>query len=186
MPTYDPNDEYRLSIRQAVFDELGAQRATPNADRGRARRAYVKLPFLKAAFLSCFGEGKFYFHNRQADGTGRQNVKLQATRGELDTVLGVGWGSRKLSTSTVCEVDPSYPVGIKWFYKARIDFDHSVPTLHVARRLRQPTVIMLATETHDPWATLVRTKFLQKKDQPIAGNHNHFAITFLPILTYYW
>ena len=79
--------------------------------------------------LSCFGEGKFNFHIRQADGTGRQNVKLQPTRGELDPVLGVGWGSRSLSTSTVCEVDPSYryiyPVGIKWFYKARIDFDHS-------------------------------------------------------------
>ena len=50
----------------------------------------------------------------------------------------------------------------------------------------QPTVVMLATETHDPWATLVRTEFLQKKDQPIVGNHNHFAITSLPILTYYW
>jgi len=39
----------QVSIRQAVFDELGAQHATPNADRGRARRAYVKLPFPKAA-----------------------------------------------------------------------------------------------------------------------------------------
>lgn len=81
VPTYDPNDEHRLSIRQAVFDELGTQRATPNADRGRARRAYVKLPFPKAAFLSCFGEGKFNFDVREADGTGRMNVKFQATRG---------------------------------------------------------------------------------------------------------
>lgn len=29
MPTFDPDDKHRLSIRQAVFDELGAQRATP-------------------------------------------------------------------------------------------------------------------------------------------------------------
>ena len=42
VPAYHPNDEYRLSIRQAVFDELGSLRATPNADRGRARRIYVK------------------------------------------------------------------------------------------------------------------------------------------------
>ncbi|XP_078356085.1 uncharacterized protein LOC144640900 isoform X2 [Oculina patagonica] len=125
VPAYDPNDEHRLSIRQAIFDELGAQRATPNADRGRARRSYVKLPFPKAAFLRCFGEGKFNFDIREADGTGRQNVKFQATRGELDPVLGVGWGSRSFSTSTVCEVDPTHPVGIKWSYKTRVDFDHS-------------------------------------------------------------
>ena len=61
VPLYDPDDEHRLSVRQAVFDELGGQRATPNADRGRARRCYVKLPFPKEAFLSCFGEGKFNF-----------------------------------------------------------------------------------------------------------------------------
>ena len=57
-----------------------------------------------------------------------------------------------------------------------------MPTLHVARRQRQPTLVVLATVTHDPWATLVGTEFLQKKDQPIAGNHNHFVIIFLPIL----
>lgn len=125
IPTYEPNDEHRLSVRQAVFDELGGQRATPNADRGRARRSYVKLPFPKEAFLSCFGGGKFNFAIRQSDGSGRQNVKLQATRGELDPVLGVGWGSRSLGTSTVCEVDPTHPVGVKWFYKSRFDFDHS-------------------------------------------------------------
>ena len=45
VPTYDPNEEHRFSIHQAVFDELGAQHATPNADYGRARRAYVKLRF---------------------------------------------------------------------------------------------------------------------------------------------
>ena len=125
VPTYDPNDEYRLSVRQAVFDELGGLRATPNADRGRARRSYVKLPFPKEAFLSCFGGGKFNFAIRQIDGSGRENVKLQATRGELDPVLGVGWGSRSMNTSTVCEVDPTHPVGVKWYYKSRFDFDHS-------------------------------------------------------------
>ena len=125
VPTYDPDEEFRLSIRQAIFDELGAQRAAPNADRGRARRVYVKVPFPKAAFLSCFGEEKFNFPIREADGTGCQNVKLQATRGELDAVLGSGWGSRSFSTSTVCEVDPTHTVCIKWSYKARINFDHS-------------------------------------------------------------
>ena len=45
VPTYDPNEEHRFSIHQAVFDELGAQHATPNADYGRARRAYIKLRF---------------------------------------------------------------------------------------------------------------------------------------------
>ena len=45
VPTYDPNEEHRFSIHQAVFDELGAQHAMPNADYGRARRAYVKLRF---------------------------------------------------------------------------------------------------------------------------------------------
>lgn len=40
-------------------------------------------------------------------------------------MLGEGWGSRNFNTSTVCEVDPTHPIGIKWFYKARVDFDHS-------------------------------------------------------------
>ncbi len=51
--------KHRLSIHQAVFDELGAQRAMSNADRGRARRSYIKLLLPKAAFLHYFGEGGF-------------------------------------------------------------------------------------------------------------------------------
>ena len=81
MPTYDPHDEHRLSVPQAILDELGGQRATPNADRGRARRCYVKLPFPKEAFVNCFGGKKFNFAIRDTDGTGRQNVKFEATRG---------------------------------------------------------------------------------------------------------
>ena len=50
VPAYNPDDEFRLSVRQAVFDELGRTRATPNADRGRVARSYVKLPFPKGLF----------------------------------------------------------------------------------------------------------------------------------------
>ena len=56
VPTYNPNDEYRLSIHRAVF-MCGTQRATPNVVCIRARMAYVKLPLPKVAFLNCFAEG---------------------------------------------------------------------------------------------------------------------------------
>ena len=125
VPAYNLDDEFRLSVRQAVFDELGRTRATPNADRGRVARSYVKLPFFKRAFLSCFGDGKFDFATRGTDGTGRQNVKFQATRAELDPVFGVGWGTRSFDTTTVCEVDPSKHIGVKWYYQSRVNFDHS-------------------------------------------------------------
>ena len=125
VPAYNPDDEFRLSVRQAVFDEFGCTRATPNADRGRVARSYVKLPFPKRAFLNCFGDGKFDLATRGTEGTGRQNVKFQATRGELDAVFRVGWGTRSFDTTTVCKVDPNKHIGVKWFYQSRVNFDHS-------------------------------------------------------------
>ena len=83
------------------------------------------FPSSKGLFLSCFGDGKFDFATRGTDGTGRQNVKFQATRAELDPVFGVGWGTRSFDTTTVCEVDPSKHIGVKWYYQSRVNFDHS-------------------------------------------------------------
>lgn len=96
VPNYNPDDEHRLRIRQAIFDELGAQQQTPSADRGRTWWCYVKLPFPREAFLSCFGEGKFNFAAHNVNGTGCQNVNFRAARRELDPVLGTGWAFRSL------------------------------------------------------------------------------------------
>ena len=37
VPVYNPDDEFTLSIRQAVIDELGHTRATPHTECGRAK-----------------------------------------------------------------------------------------------------------------------------------------------------
>lgn len=40
-------------------------------------------------------------------------------------MFGEGWGLRNFNTFIVCEVDFIYFIGIKWFYKVRVDFDYS-------------------------------------------------------------
>lgn len=43
VPAYSPDDEFRPSVHQAVFDELGCTCTTLHADRRRVARSNVKL-----------------------------------------------------------------------------------------------------------------------------------------------
>lgn len=84
------------------------------------RRTVLKIP------VTSYGKQRMSWSTGEKEMNRRfWCIKVKATRGELDPVLGVGWRSRSFSTSTVCKVDPTHPIGITLSCKVKFNFNHN-------------------------------------------------------------
>lgn len=107
------------ALKQAIFDQLGGG-STPPGYRGKRRRNTVSIPFPKLIWDATFGQNTWPKVDSQDDG----NKAFHTSVSSLNCILGQGWHSRSLSTSTCNQVDPNYPLYITWEYKSRKQYNH--------------------------------------------------------------